>query len=145
MKKYALLLTLLLPLALMAQQPRPRPGEKIKQLHENYITRELDLTPEQAKTFWPLYQEMRQKTKDITKDFVQKRRQGTENMTDAELNTLMEDELTRAEKLLAIKREYFVKFKQVLNIRQIERLRRAEKEFRKEVAKRIKERRGKGE
>ena len=46
--------------------------DKINAQKVAYITRELDLTPQEAQQFWPVYNEFETQRKAINKDFVGK-------------------------------------------------------------------------
>jgi hypothetical protein len=78
----------------IAQEP-PKPGVNIQGLKIAYITRELNLTTDEAQRFWPLYFGYF--------DDLKKAR-----------NETRDDVIAFDEKALAIKKHYFVDFKKAL-------------------------------
>jgi Spy/CpxP family protein refolding chaperone len=132
-----------LSFALSAQGPpppdAPRRGERIKALRAAFITQQLDLTEKEAQAFWPVFNEYQEKIKAINDGTHKQLKKGMENLSDAELEKLLDQELANEEKIVALKREYLPKFKGVLPIRKVARLSLVEKQFRMEVLKRVKE------
>jgi hypothetical protein len=135
----------LLSLSLNAQDAPPPPpddrrgGERVKALRAAFITQELDLTEKEAQSFWPVFNEYQEKMKAINDGTQKQLKKGMDNLSDAELDKLLIQQLDNEEKLLALKRAYLQKFKAVLPIRKVARLHEAEKKFRMEVWKRIKQ------
>jgi len=60
----------------LAQDPQPvqSVNDTIEARKIALITQRLDLTPDQAAKFWPIYQELSQKQRAIRSDFQQQRR-----------------------------------------------------------------------
>ncbi|MEO0775440.1 MAG: hypothetical protein AAF146_02720, partial [Bacteroidota bacterium] len=90
---------------------------RIQEMREEFFNRELQLSPQEAKAFWPLYNDLRSKERELKAKLRDGRR--LELMTDAEAERYLEEYLDVEEQQLALKREYFGKFKQVINIRKI--------------------------
>lgn len=105
------------------------------------ITERLELTPEQAEKFWPLYREYASKREELRKDFVTTRREVKESgVTEEESKKLVEKGLDLKEKQLDLDRKYSEKFTTVITNRQILALRKAEDDFRKMLIERIERR-----
>jgi hypothetical protein len=62
MKKLLLLVSLYVSFVAFAQEPHPI-KEKVAAARIAYITEKLDLTPETAQKFWPLFNELESKRK----------------------------------------------------------------------------------
>lgn len=116
-------------------------GERVKALRVAFITQQLDLTEQEAQSFWPLYNEFHEKLKGANEGTKKLLKTGVDNLSDAELEKLMDQELANEEKVIALKREYLQKFKKVLPLRKVARLPSVEKRFREELWQRVKENR----
>jgi len=126
---------------IQAQEHRSK-EERIQALRVAFITEELALTPEQSQGFWPLYNELQGKLKVLKKNH--KKRPDIDNMSDVELEALLENHLKMEEEKIALHRSYAQRFKKVITIRQIVKLTQSEHRFRKELLRRAKERRDGG-
>jgi polyphosphate kinase len=135
---YGCLLFILSINMLQAQERRSK-EERIHALKVAFITEELNLTPEQSQGFWPLYNELQKKLKELRKSRI--KRLNLDDLSDAELETLLENHLKVEEEKVALNRAYVQKFKKVITIRQVLKLAQSEHRFRKELLQRAKERR----
>lgn len=130
---------LLCGVAAIAQKGKEAFREKIDSYRSAFITERLNLTPEEAQKFWPIYNQYH--------DIIEKLRDETPNrksldvMNDSEVEQYMNIRLDNEQKILTLKKEYIQKFKQVLSIRKVAILQEAEKEFRQEILKRAKAKR----
>lgn len=69
MKKIVLLLAVFFSLLLQAQPPKSKEKkEKLKALKTAYISTELNLTPEEATKFWPIYHAFEDKQHEIKQE-----------------------------------------------------------------------------
>jgi len=122
----------------------PSKRERLEALKVAYLTQELYLTPEEAQQFWPLYNEMTQKMRDIRKEQRDNQLEAKKNfdtMSDAELSDAIDKELEYEQQELDLKKEYNAKFKKILPIKKVAKLHTAEKGFRKELLKGARDRR----
>ncbi len=118
--------------------------EKLQALKVAYLTEELSLTPEEAQSFWPLYNELEDKMKAIRKAQRENRmnaKKNLETMSDAELTVSIDKELAFEQKELDLKKEYNVLFKKILPIRKVAKLHASEQGFRRELLRGAKDRR----
>lgn len=116
--------------------------DRIQALKVAFITEELDLTPEQSQGFWPLYNELQGKLRQLKKSRM--KRLDIDKMSDAELETVLENHLKAEEEKVVLNRTYTERFKKVITIRQVIKLTQSEHRFRKELLRRAKERREEG-
>jgi len=114
-----------------------RPGDKVQAARVAYITRWLDLTPQESERFWPLHNEYEGEMEKIRRKYKPLKR--PEEMTDAEAERLIVSRFEMEQELLALKREYFQKFKNAISARKIVQFTLAEKEFRKELLRKMRE------
>lgn len=136
MKKIILAFILSLPL-IVAGQPGegrgPGPGAgpgggpgregRLKSLEIAYLTRELNITPDEAEKFWPVYNKYQ------------------EEMRTAMTGSKNEDVLERQQQMLNIRKKYKGDFSKILSPDRTNRLYEAEGKFREMVRKELEERR----
>ena len=115
--------------AIFAQNPEAK--EKIESARIGFITERLGLTPEQAERFWPLYKEYRTKNVDAATRYRQYRAGVDVNeLTDDQSQRLVEMELDVKQQRLDLEKEYSKKMLDVISTQQVASLRKAEKDFR---------------
>lgn len=105
--------------------------EAIEARKISYITTKLSLTPEEAREFWPIYNEYTQKVENLSQNFrsQQDRLPEPEDMNKEEAAQYVEAELTRFEDAAALRREYAEKMRSVISIQQLALLYDAERSF----------------
>jgi hypothetical protein len=147
MKKFYLLTVLLLWLmagSLAAQPPGPANQADIEALKVGFITRRLNLTADEAKTFWPVYDAYAAEMKEIKEGMRLEKRNAKKNfdlMTDKEVDDAMESMLAYKRRELDVTLKYHQEFKRVLPVRKVGQLYRAEQEFTRLLLERLQERR----
>ncbi len=136
-------LLMLLPLFTMAQ-----PGPMGQQRHERveaeriaFITRQLNLTPAEAKVFWPLYNEHDAKRDEILKKLRTRNRDLMEGefdgLSDEEALKMADAQIVEEQMLLDLRKEYHAKYKTVLPPVKILKLYQAEREFKRVLIQKI--------
>jgi hypothetical protein len=122
MKKYLLILTILLGSISVAFAQENQPGEdqakqeKIQALYVAYVTQQLQLTPDEAQKFWPLHTQFANELKGIKPDL---------------------PELVKEEARLNIKKKYQENFSKVLGTNRCERFFRMNDEFKRKLRERL--------
>jgi hypothetical protein len=139
-------------LELQAQQRRPfqaKQGERIEALKVGFFTKQLELSPDEAKAFWPLFDEYsktvikhRKEKKESMEQIAEK---GMENMTDEELNTLIDSRIRQAEETVQARSAFFREVRKVLPPRKVIKFYKAEEQFNKMLLKKAAEMRDKGQ
>ncbi|WP_123846536.1 hypothetical protein [Chitinophaga lutea] len=128
-------------LAQDADQNDASKQDKIKALEVAYIARELDLTPEEAQKFWPLYNKYSKEIHDLIRERKKKSQElKGKPRTDDVADATLDKELNYERKLLDIKTRYREEFGKVLPARKVGNLYRAEREFRGMMIRQLKER-----
>lgn len=118
--------------------------EKLQALKVGYLTEKLALTPEEAQAFWPLYNEMEARIKETRKARRKNRRntmQNHEEMSDQDLLKALDSELTMEQQELDLKKEYSVRFREILPIKKVVKLHALEETFKKELLRKARDRR----
>lgn len=145
MKKTISILLIIFALSLNTLKAQEKPSrDKIEALKVAYITEKISLTEKQAQAFWPLYNSFNNEKNEIRKNcnFTSKEdKKKLEEMSDKEINDIIETKFDRDEKLLKLEKAYFLKYKDVISLKQIAQLFDAERSFRKEVLERIRQNR----
>lgn len=107
-----------------------------------FITQELRLTPEEAKVFWPVYNEYDAKRHELKKSFKESgdfHKTDFDKLTDKEANQILDNQIFEAQKYLDLRKEYHAKFKSVLPAVKVLKLYDAEREFQKMLIDRIRQ------
>ena len=96
-----------------------------------FLTQKLDLTPAEAEVFWPVYREYQKGKVTLRKTSKPKKNGKVAEMTDEELEKLLDDMISYKQKELDLKKKYHEKFKAILPIRKVAKLYHAEEQFNK--------------
>ncbi|OGX87108.1 hypothetical protein BEN48_11850 [Hymenobacter glacialis] len=102
-----------------------------------FITTRVALTQDQAQKFWPLYNEFTDKRRDLNRNGRLLRRDVTDAMTDQQIRENYAQSFTKRQQELNLEKEYFEKFQKVISLRQVAQLFMAERDFTKEVIRRV--------
>lgn len=114
--------------------------EKLEALRVAFITKELNLTSEEAEKFWPVYNQREAEQEEVRKQLRENHKgKNIDEMTDAEVEKLIEKQLELRQKELDIDKKYASKLKEVLPVKKVAKLPVAEKKFREEVIQQWKE------
>ncbi len=116
MKQSLMLLLLLIPFFSMAQPPRKgmHPDrERIESLEVGYLTKHLNLSPEDAQKFWPVFNKYRSDVKALNS------------------NNGITDPLDKQQKMLDIRKKYRTEFNKTLGQERGMKVYASEDEFRR--------------
>ena len=126
MKRIILLISMFVwsaGLVLAQEGDGPHNGGKLKAYQIAFLTKKLDLTPEEAQRFWPVFNQYENEIRTT--------RLQNKQATEVELE----------EKVVNIRKKYFEEFSKVLNRERADRVFKADKEFKDGVRKELMERR----
>jgi Spy/CpxP family protein refolding chaperone len=124
------------------KSPRQEKKENIEALKVAFITNKLDLTPEEAQQFWPLYNQYTDKVQDLRKKRRQdnkEKKQNFDEMSDKEIEQAVDNEIIFRQKELDIQKEYHTKFKSVLPVKKVALLYQSEEQFKRVLLDKLKE------
>ena len=119
---------LICTLSLFSQQgnlTQESDGSRIEALKIAYITKKLNLSPDEAQRFWPIYNNYANEMRDVRRE--QRKNNGSEIETE--------------EKYLRIRKKYNTEFSRALNPDKVNTFFRSEKNFGNFVQKELSERR----
>ena len=126
---------------LLFAQPQGRPSdeqrkkewERIQSEKIAFITTELDLTPEEAQFFWPVYnqcwKEARESHKQMMDAFDAFRGKKADDLSDKELEAKVEAYIKANRAANQVMADWYPRFKEVLPIRKVAKLYQAEEAF----------------
>lgn len=118
------------------QMTETRPGfKKLNAIKNNYINRRLNLTPEEADRFWPLYNQYQAELANVQA----LRRANNNNMQQSSIDRVNQD-MYYDQQLAAIRTHYKDQFLRVLPADKVVKLYQSEREFRGELFKQLQER-----
>ncbi|MFP4093591.1 MAG: hypothetical protein ACLFUB_03830 [Cyclobacteriaceae bacterium] len=119
-----------------------RPGrEKLESARIALITQRLNLSPEAAQKFWPIYNQLKEKEESLIREEMQMRRQpDVAQLSDAEAEARLEQYFQLKEDQLALEQQAAREYQQVLTARQVLQLFKAEAEFRRMILDKMGER-----
>lgn len=141
MKKIIMVMLLVFSGTLLTAQSKEA-LEKIESARIALITERLELTPEQAEKFWPLYREYSEKRKELRQEFMDARQSvDRKDMTEEESKMLLNKGLELKERQLNIDRTYAERLTRVISTQQLLQLRKAEDDFRRMLLERLERRR----
>lgn len=135
LKYIFVILTLLFTVNIFAQ---PGKHDKVEALKISFITQKVNLSPQEAQSFWPVYNEYSDKIKFARKNFRSQHGAVSDFKTDKEAEDYLNAELKVKQTELDLHKEYFEKFKKLIGAKKTGLLRLAEEEFKKEIIKTIK-------
>jgi hypothetical protein len=127
------------------KQDQPRPvKERVEALKVGFLTERLNLSPEEAKTFWPVYNQYQDELENLRKsrrDNLVNAKMNFDEMGDKDLEKAVDAELAFRQNELDLQKKYHVRFKQVLPMKKVAKLYKAEEDFKRQLLEKIKENR----
>ena len=147
MRKVTILITVLsfaFSTSLKAQDGYPRGKEKIRAAKVGLITNRLNLSEEQAKIFWVVYDEFDKKRSEIRKNIRQMTAE-SRNITTSDDKILsdLKEVLSLKQKEVDLEKEYLSKFLKSINVRQLSELFKTEQLFNQMLVKKLNRTEGK--
>jgi Spy/CpxP family protein refolding chaperone len=143
----SILVVLLATVSLMAtaQQAPAGQQDRLNQLENAkiaYLTDKISLTQDQAQSFWPVYNDFTTKRRELNRQQRMLRTTSPDGLTDQQIKANLNQAMALREQEVKLERDYFNKFQKILSIRQVAKLYSAERDFTREVIKRVADRRG---
>lgn len=108
-----------------------------------FLTKKLSLTPEEAKVFWPVYDEYAAEMKSLRGSRMQNYKDAKgeiDNMSDKDVEKFIQDDIALRQQEVDLLKKYHPRFKQILPIKKVAKLYKAEEEFKRELLNKIQER-----
>lgn len=123
-------------------QAQEKRREEIESFRVAYFTRQLNLTSDEAKKFWPVFNEMQTEMQKIQKEKRARHRMIKSDlnaMSDAEVEKMINDELASKQKELDIEKKYHERYKAVLPMQKLALYYRAQEGFKRELLRKLQE------
>lgn len=115
--------------------------DKIKAARIAFITERLELSPEEAERFWPVYREFSVKRQELRQQFEQVRKNPNPTQTtEQHNNSLVELSLKIKQQELDLERDYSRRILNVIPAQKLMALKRAEDDFRRLLIQQIQQR-----
>lgn len=131
---------LLLAVAPAAQAQGGRNGQRLAQIENAkiaFITNRIALTQDEAQRFWPLYNEFAGRRRELNRSGRLLRRDMADTMNDQQIRDNFNQSFAVRHQELNLEKDYFERFQKVISLRQVAQLFLAERDFTKEVIKRV--------
>lgn len=119
-----------------AQRRNDEEIQKIQDAKIAIITNRIDLTPEQSKDFWPIYNEYSAKKRDMHRSMRQL--MGGKGASDDQAMSSLKEVQDLKSKQLELDKEYQARFLTVISARQLVELYKAERTFNEMLLQRLK-------
>jgi hypothetical protein len=137
MKKITLSLILAVcSLGLFAQKGEKK--AKIEAMKVAFVTEKLNLTPEEAQKFWPVFNQYETERKALRESLIGKYKDDgitVDQMTPAQADELINDQLTFRTKELELTKKYVAEFKKILPSNKVAKLLSIDEQFKKYLIK----------
>jgi len=133
---------ILLSSAVFAQKERPM-RDKVEAFKVGFLTERLNLTPEEAKAFWPVYNKYQDELEVLRKsrrENLVNAKMNFDEMSDKDIEKVIDNELSSRQSELDLLKKYHPQFKQVLPVKKVAKLYRAEEDFKRKLLDMIQER-----
>ncbi len=128
---FSLAIALVAVVAAQAQPERRPAQERIQALRTAFITNRLNLTPEEAQQFWPLFNQFEAEQKKVKEKY--RPSKDLMAMTDAEAERFVNSQFELEQEMLNLKKDYMQRLRKVLPVRKLAILTRIEQDFREHL------------
>lgn len=128
------LILLLSTVASIQAQDKKDHREKIKALKVAYITQELNMNPEVAQKFWPVYNSYECQRRDLhRREHI--KIENVQTISEAKAEEMLKEYLAVEKEEYAIKKQLFSDLKKILSSQEIIKLHKLEENFNKKLLK----------
>lgn len=137
MKQLIIAIFFMLPSVVMAQRNDDRRTE-IESYKIGYLTQKLELSAEEAKIFWPIYNDWQKEQSALRKERMQKmisfkKITEIEELSDTEVQALIINDFSFKQRDLNLEKKYYAKLKSSLPIKTVGKFYRAQEAFKREI------------
>jgi Spy/CpxP family protein refolding chaperone len=125
------------------QAPGAAQSNRLEQLKIAFLTRQIDLTAEEAQQFWPLYNEYQKalaEQRDDRRENFGIERPDIETMTAEEINNLIDERMQQAVDIHESRIAFLQGIREFLPPLKVARYFKAEEQFKRQVLERLRER-----
>ena len=141
MKQVTIIIALLLSVSFMqAQNKKEEKLEKVRSQKIAFLTQKMNLSPDEAQVFWPVYNEFSTQKKELNKkkrDVMVELKQKWDSATDAQKEAVADQMIAFRMEEANLDQSYHAQFKDVLPIDKVLKLYQAELQFKNYLMKQI--------
>jgi len=141
MKQVTIIIALLLSVSFMqAQNKKEEKLEKVRSQKIAFLTQKMNLSPDEAQVFWPVYNEFSTQKKELNKkkrDVMVELKQKWDSATDAQKEAVADQMIAFRMEEAKLDQSYHAQFKDVLPIDKVLKLYQAELQFKNYLMKQI--------
>jgi len=147
MKKHiATLLILFISFSAFAQLEKEKGypkkiSEKLKALKIAHITEQLDLTSEEAKVFWPIYNKHEDDLQELRDNLVRRKLEGLTKLSEDEAKQVLKDMIKLEKQKHELESQFLSDLSKVIPATKVLKLVRAERSFKRKMIEEFKGRR----
>jgi Spy/CpxP family protein refolding chaperone len=123
--------------------PSPQQMEKVKTMKIGFLTEKINLTSDEAKVFWPIYNKYQDELDQLRKsrrDNLENAKKNFDEMSDKDVEKTIDAELAFRQNELNVVKKYNPEFKKVLPMKKVAKLYRAEEDFKRKLLEMLQER-----
>ena len=138
MRKQLFLLSFLVLFSaiVFAQENKPPVRERLESLKVGFLTERLNLSAEEAKVFWPVYNKYQDELEQLRKsrrENLMNAKLNFDEMSDSEVEKTIDNELMYRQGELDVLKKYNPQFKKVLPVKKVAKLYKAEEDFKRKL------------
>lgn len=122
----------------LSAQDKGQKNQQVEAVKIAFITQKLDLNSSEAEKFWPVYNRYQGEMREVFK-----LRRAAKNKKDADADDKLTGELDFESRLLDIRKKYKQEFSKVISSEKVSQFYAAEREFREQMIRELKDRRKK--
>lgn len=143
--KNLIVLTFLICLGQFASAQRQNErSNDIESYKVAYLTSKLELTPEESRAFWPIYNNWQKEQTALRAERAEKmisfrKTNEIDDLSDSQVESLLTSELNFKQKALNIEKKYYYQLKSVLPIKTVGKYYRAQETFKRELLNRYRD------
>lgn len=115
-------------------------NSKVESLRIAYLTKRLSLTPEEAKLFWPIYEQYKKETKELRTKYQAVLKSEPEDLnakSDAEAEKMLADMIAFKQAQVDLIKKFTSEFSKAISKKKIVLLYKAEEDFKRELIKKL--------
>lgn len=123
----------------LTEQEREKIKKRVESIRVQRLTDELNLSPEDAQKFWPVYNQFRKEMDEAQNPMWEKFSRGKQDlsgMSDQEIDNLVAMGFTHVRKVASIKEKYYAKFKEIIGTQRAAKMFLIERKLQKELIRR---------
>jgi len=130
---YLLISLFSLPLVAQQEEKSSYDKEKLESAKVAFITQRLDLTPDQAEKFWPLYNQHSKSKRSLMRELNEVQKSGEEQMSDQEAVETIKRRFDIEQKILDLDKAFLNYIIKVITPRQAFKLDEVNKDFARHI------------